>query len=139
MMYGSKGSLKVARSRSGQPLTLNIDGVGEVTGDAVLDLVPEFHLDELTARFFGSDRLGSYSTPFEDTDRFLVALEYYELGQCITDDIAPEVSAYVGRKDLAVCAAALESSVLGRPVTVEEIENEETAEYESSINAHWQI
>ena len=51
----------------------------------------------------------------------------------------PEVDAYTGRKDLAVCNAALESSVLGRPVTIEEIENEETAEYEASINNHWNI
>ena len=59
--------------------------------------------------------------------------------QCIADGTKPEVDAYVGRKDLAVCNAALESSVLGRAVTVEEIENEETAQYEASINAHWNI
>jgi hypothetical protein len=139
MIYGSKGSMAPAKQRRGNPLKLTIDGVGEVSGDDVLELVPDFHLDELTTRLFGSDRLGSYDTPFEDADRFLVALEYYELGQCIADGTKPEVDAYVGRKDLAVCNAALESSVLGRPVTIEEIENEETAEYEASINAHWNI
>ena len=139
MIYGSKGSMAPAKQRRGDPLKLTIDGVGEVSGDAVLELVPDFHLDELPARLFGSDRLGSYDTPFEDADRFLVALEYYELGQCIADGTKPEVDAYVGRKDLAVCNAALESSVLGRPVTIEEIENEDTAEYEASINAHWNI
>jgi predicted dehydrogenase len=139
MIYGSKGSMAPAKQRRGNPLKLTIDGVGVVSGDDVLELVPDFHLDELTTRLFGSDRLGSYDTPFEDADRFLVALEYYELGQCIADGTKPEVDAYVGRKDLAVCNAALESSVLGRPVTIEEIENEETAEYEASINAHWNI
>ncbi len=139
MIYGSKGSMQPAKQRRGDPLTVTIDGEGTLTGDQVLDLVPDFHLDELPARLFGSDRLGSYDTPFEDADRFLVALEYYELGQCIADGTTPEVDAYVGRKDLAVCNAALESSVLGRPVTIEEIENEETAEYETSINAHWKI
>ena len=83
--------------------------------------------------------MGSYKTPFEDVDKFLVALEYYELGQCITDGTKPEVDAYVGRKDLAVCNAALESSVLGRSVTIEEIENEITSEYESTINDYWKI
>jgi predicted dehydrogenase len=139
MIYGSNGSMVPARQRRGEPLTVTIDGVGAVSGDDVLDLVPEFHLDELPARLFGGDRLGSYSTPSKDTDRFLVALEYYELGQCIADGTEPEVTAYVGRKDLAVCNAALESSVLGRPVTIEEIENEETAEYEASINSYWGI
>ena len=69
----------------------------------------------------------------------MVALEYYELGQCIADGTNPEVDAYIGRKDLAVCNAALESSVLGRSVTIEEIENESTSNYESSINDHWNI
>ena len=68
-----------------------------------------------------------------------MALEYYELGQCITDGTKPEVDAYVGRKDLAVCNAALESSVLGRPVKIEEIENESTSVYETSINEYWNI
>ena len=69
----------------------------------------------------------------------MVALEYFELGQCIADGTKPEVDAYTGRKDLAVCNAALESSILGRSVTIEEIENEKTSVYESSINDHWKI
>jgi predicted dehydrogenase len=139
MIYGSKGSMAPAKQRRGDPLTVTIDDVGTLKGDEVLELVPDFHLDELPARLFGGDRLGSYTTPFEDADRFLVALEYYELGQCIADGTDPEVNAYVGRKDLAVCNAALESSVLGRPVTIEEIEREQTAQYEASINKHWGI
>ena len=139
MIYGSNGSLEPAKQRRGNPLTITLDGKEKITGDQVLDLVPNFHLEELPARLFGSDRLASYDAPFEDADKFLVALEYYELGQCITDGIKPEVDAYVGRKDLAVCNAALESSLLGRSVTIKEIENEETSEYESSINEHWKI
>jgi len=139
MIYGSKGSIEPAKQRRGKPLTLAIDGIGKISGDEVLDLVPDFHLEELPARLFGSDRLGSYDAPFEDADKFLVALEYYELGQCITDGVKPEVDAYVGRKDLAVCNAALESSILGRSVSIREIENEETSEYESTINEHWKI
>ena len=131
--------MEPAKQRRGDPLTVTLDGVGTLKGDKVLALVPDFHLDELPARLFGGDRLGSYTTPFEDADRFLVALEYYELGQCITEGTDPEVNAYVGRKDLAVCNAALESSVLGRPVTIEEIESEQTAQYEASINKHWGI
>lgn len=129
----------VVIQRCGEPLSLNVDGVGAVTGDDVQELVPDFHLDELTARLFGADRLGSYETPFEDADRFLVALEFYELGRCIAEGTKLEVDVYVGRRELAVCNAALESSVLGRPVTVMEIEREETAEYEASINAYWKI
>jgi hypothetical protein len=88
---------------------------------------------------FKSERLSSYSFPFEDADKFLVALEFYELGLCINNGSKPEVDAYIGRKDLAVCNAALESSILGRPVTIKEIEDEQTSVYESSINNYWKI
>ena len=139
MIYGSKGSITPAKQRRGDPLTVTLDGFDSYSGNEVLDLVPDFHLEELPARLFGSERLGFYKTPFEDADRFLVALEYYELGKCIAEGTQPEVDAYVGRKDLAVCNAALESSILGRPVTIEEIENEKTSVYESSINKYWKI
>ena len=139
MIYGSKGSIQPAKQRRGDPLKLTIDGIGKISDKDILDLVPDFHLDELTSRLFKSDRLSSYSCPFEDADKFLVALEYYELGQCINNGSKPEVDAYVGRIDLAVCIAALESSILGRPVTIKEIEDEETSVYESSINNYWRI
>lgn len=139
MIYGSKGSIQPAKQRRGNPLELTIDGVGKVSDKDILDLVPDFHLDELTSRLFKSERLSSYSFPFEDADKFLVALEFYELGLCINNGSKPEVDAYIGRKDLAVCNAALESSILGRPVTIKEIEDEQTSVYESSINNYWKI
>lgn len=66
-----------------------------------------------------------------------MAVEYHELGECILAGRRPEVDAYVSRRSLAVCHAALDSSLLHRPVTVEEIEAERTWEYEADIRAHW--
>ena len=44
------------------------------------------------------------------------------------------------RKENAIHLADNAEEMLGsRPVTVQEIENEETAQYEASINAHWKI
>ena len=57
MIYGSKGSIRPAKQRRGDPLTITLDGVGTISGNDVLELVPNFHLDELPARLFGSDRL----------------------------------------------------------------------------------
>jgi hypothetical protein len=37
---------------------------------------------------------------------------------------------------VALCYAALESGLLNRPVTLDEIEAEETGAYEAEINAH---
>ena len=143
-IYGSRGSLHSPGARNGRPITVYLDqgdggAEGELSGDAVLALVPDFHLDATTARLFGRDRLGSYSFSFPEADRKLLAVEYQEFGACIGTGIQPEVDALTGRKDLALVNAALESSMLNRPVTLEEIEAEQTAVYEADINAHWGI
>ena len=139
VVYGRRGSLRSQGARNGRPLILHVDDEGAIEGDAILDLVPEFHLDAITADLFGGDRLASYPHTFAEADRKLVAVEYYELGHCILTGRAPEVTPEVGRKALAVCHAALESGMLGRPVTVAEIEAEETGQYEADINAYWHI
>jgi predicted dehydrogenase len=137
--YGSKGSLRSEGARNGRPLSLRLDDKGDITGQAILDLVPDFHLDAITANLFGGDRMASYPYVFAEADRKLVAVEYYELGQCIMTGKKPEVDGPTGRSTLAVCHAALESGVLNRPVTVAEIIAEETAEYEKDVNAYWRI
>jgi predicted dehydrogenase len=139
VIYGSKGSLHIPGSRNGRPVILHLDGVGEVSGDAVLELVPEFHLDAATAALFKADRLGSYTFSHPEADRMLLAIEYREFGECIERGAAPEVDGLMGRKALALCNAALESSVLNRPVTLAEIEAEQTGVYEAEINAYWKI
>lgn len=139
VIYGSKGSLRPGGSRSGIGPTLAIDGLGEVKGEAVLELVPEFHLDAITTRLFGADRLASYPTDFPAADRKLLAIEYYEFAECVLTGKTPEVDAYVGRKALATVYAALESSVLNRPVTVAEVEAEQVSAYQEEINQHLRI
>ena len=74
-----------------------------------------------------------------EPDRKLIAIEYREFGECIETGGRPEVDGYVGRKALALCNAALESGVLNRAVTLEEIEAERTGVYEAEINAYWKI
>jgi hypothetical protein len=105
----------------------------------VLDLVPDFRLDTVTAHLFQADRLGSYDYAFPEADRKLLALEYWEFGTCIATGQKPEVDGLVGRKALALVNAALESAVLHRPVTLAEIEAEETGVYEREINEYWKI
>lgn len=137
VVYGSRGSLRTAGARNGQPLALHLDDEGAIPTDHILDLVPDFHLDAITAAVFGADRLASYPFTFPEADRKLVAVEYHELGECIATGRRPEVDAFTSRRSLAVCHAALESSLLHRPVTVQEIEAEQTWAYEADIRAHW--
>lgn len=137
IIYGSKGSLRLAGARNGRPVGLVLDDGGEIPTEKVLDFVPDFCLEPITAALFGSDRLASYPFPFSDADRKMIAVEYREIGECVLNGRKPEVDAYTSRSALAVCHAALESSLLHRPVTIKEIEEEQTWEYEASIRARW--
>jgi hypothetical protein len=138
-VYGSLGSLRPGGTRNGRSPVLKLDGQDEITGDALLDLVPDFCLDEITTRLFGAERMGSYDVPFPEADRKLLAIEYHELGACILRGVQPEVDGGAGRRALALCYAAFESSVQNRPVTLDEIEAEEVGAYEADVNAHWKI
>jgi predicted dehydrogenase len=139
VIYGSKGSLRDPGARNGHPITIHMDDGREITGDAVLDLVPDFHLNATTARLFAGDRMGQYAFSFPEADRKLVAVEYQEFGACLLEGKQPEVTAQVAREALALVLAGLESSILNRPVTLDEIEAERTGLYEADINAYYHI
>ena len=136
VIYGSQGSLIPGGTRNGvSPALKRDDGVGdEISGAPLLHLVPDFHLDAVTARLFGADRLASYSVPFPAADRKLLAIEFHELGECILNGTTPEVDGLVGRRAVALCYAAFESSALNRPVTLDEVEAEQVGSYETEIN-----
>jgi predicted dehydrogenase len=139
VIYGSAGSLRPGGTRNGRSPVVTLDDGTAITGEALLDLVPDFSLDPLPAQLFGGERLGAYDLPFPQADRKLLAIEYHEIGQCATGNASPEVDGLLGRRDVALCYAAFESSVLNRPVTLDEVESEQAASYESEINAHWGI
>jgi predicted dehydrogenase len=136
-IYGSAGMLQPGGTRNGRSPVLSLDDKTTVTGDALLDLVPDLCLEPLVARLFGGERLGAYDLTFPEADRKLLAVEYHELGTCIDMGRAPEVDGLAGRRDVAFCYAAFESGALGRPVTLDEVEAEQTSVYEAEINAQW--
>lgn len=139
VIYGSLGSMRLAGARSGVPPTLNLDDRGEITGNALLDLLPGFRLDAITTALFGGERIGAYSLPSGAADRKLLAIELYELADCVLNGKAPEVDGFVGRRAMAAVYAIFESSVLNRPVTVAEIEAERTGVYEAEINSYLRL
>ena len=134
VLYGSKGLLIPGGTRNGVSPVVHLDDQGEISGDALLDLVPDFQLDPVTAHLFGGERMSSYSMPFPDADRKLLAIEYYELADCIEKGLTPEVDGLMGRRAMALCYAGMESGVLNRPVTLDEIEAEWAGSYEADIN-----
>jgi predicted dehydrogenase len=139
VIYGSAGSLIPGGIRNGASPMLKLDDEEELSGDGLLELVPDFHLDAITGALFGGERMASYAMPFPDADRKLLAIEIHELADCIIEGKRPEVDGEVGRKAVAICYGAFESSSLNRPVTLDEIEAELIGGYEADINALYML
>ena len=119
-IHGSAGSLELPSDRSGQLITLHKDGES-ICDESLLDLVPDFHLEPITAALFGGDRLWGYEFPFPETDRKLLAAEYGEFGLAIEDGGGIEVDAAQGARSVALTYAMLESNVAGRALTMDEV------------------
>jgi len=133
-IYGSAGSMSLPVDRSGGRISLQIEGQGEIPSDGLLDLVPSFRLDAVTASLFGAERLAEYGFSFVETDRKLLAVEYADFAGAIRGEHPPEVDAEQGARSVAISYALLESGDAGRPVTVAEVLAEEVGGYQQSID-----
>jgi len=133
-IYGSAGSLSLPVDRSGGSIGLHRAGQGEIDAAGLLDLVPDFRLDAVTASLFGGDRLAGYSFSFAETDRKLLAVEYADFAGAIRGEHPPEVDAAQGARSVAIAYALLESGALGRAVTVAEVLGEQAGGYQQSID-----
>ena len=134
-LFGSRGCLIPGGTRNGVSPVVQLDGQEETTGEALLELVPDYSLDGITGSLFGDDRPAAYLMPFPAADRKLLAIEYHEFGECIRTGRTPEVNGAVGRRAMALCYASLESGTINRPVTLDEIEAQAASSYEDEINA----
>jgi predicted dehydrogenase len=136
VVYGTKGSLSIPGDRTGKPLRLSLRANGEdrVLSDAeLLDLVPDFRLDDTTAALFGGDRITSYDLPWADTDANLLAVEFDDFAGAILDDRPPEVDGAFGLRSLAISYGFLESDRLGRFVSVGELLTSDDLPYQKEI------
>jgi hypothetical protein len=120
--------------RNGRPIKLHLDG-GTVVGDAaILDYAPSYRLSPLAAELFGGERVWTYSFEFNDTDSRILALEYFELGECVRTGAQPEVTGEEGRADVALNYAPFESGRLGRAVTLAEVIDGRADAYQREID-----
>jgi predicted dehydrogenase len=136
MIFGSQGSLKLPRDRSGQPITLTRDGEAPISNEDILNVVPDFRLDPVTTTLFGEERLWRYNLSFPEIDRKIIAIEFDDYARAIHRVNAPEVEAYHGMRSVALSYALLESGTLGRVVTVDEVlSGLDTYQHEIDVNA----
>ena len=131
-IHGSQGSMTLPGDRSGGLITLNIDGHGTINDQRVLDLVPDFHLDAVTADLFGGDRLWNYT--FTQGDAKNIAIEYGEFAEAIAGNRTVEVDAYQGTRSVAVSYAILESGATGQIVQMNQMLDESINTYQREID-----
>jgi predicted dehydrogenase len=119
LIWGSRGSLH------GRRLTLD----GAASGAGPEDVVQRFKADapEAHARQFP---LGLEDDPYG------MALEQLDFFRAIAEGRQTEVSGAEGLRDLAIAYAVIESSVAGRPLSVEAVERGELAAYQEPIDRH---
>jgi predicted dehydrogenase len=134
IIYGSEGSMHLPGDRSGQPIALDLDGKGHVSNERILDFIPDFRLDRITASLFGGERIWRYDLPFPEIDRKLLAIEYADFAESILKGRPTEVDLVAAVRSVALPYAMLESSKIGRAVTMKEVMNEEVAAYQDEIN-----
>ena len=133
-IYGSQGSMDLPSDRSGQSITLTLSDGTIYDANTILDLVPDFHVDDVTEKLFGGSRIWRYNLPFVETDRKLIAIEYADFANAILNDRQPEVGAEMGARSVAVSYAILESGQLNRSVSVDDVINDRVNEYQAEIN-----
>jgi predicted dehydrogenase len=128
--YGSLGAMEPAPPRTGRGPTVYLDGRrGQpLSPEEMLALVPDFAVDDGTARLFGGARLASYE--FEERgaiDRKIQAAVLLDFGRAIATGSALEVGGVEGRHAVAVVNALFESARLNRPVSVAAVEADDPA------------
>ncbi len=126
--YGSRGSIEPAPPRTGRGPQLYPDGRREpLPPEELLALVPDFAVDEGTARLFGGPRLATYDFDAMAIDRKIQAAVLLDFGRAILTGGVPEVGGAEGRHAVAVVNALFESALLNRPVSVAAVEADDPA------------
>ena len=126
--YGSRGSIEPAPPRTGRGPQVYPDGRREpLSADEMLALVPDFAVDEGTARLFGGERLAAYEFDAMAIDRKIQASVLLDFGRAIATGADPEVGGAEGRHAVAVVNALFESAHLNRPVSIAAVEADDPA------------
>ncbi len=135
LIYGSQGMLELPQDRSGQPIYLRRDDLQQaLTGEALLDYAPSYRLDPVSAALFGHDHPTGYQLSFEEIDQKLVAIELMDFARAVVEGRPPEVDGQAGRRAVAVIYGLIESGLLGRAVSMDEIVQDENLPYQQAIN-----
>jgi hypothetical protein len=106
----------------------------------LLDLVPEFELDDVTSKLWdGARRLGSYEMHFRTIDSKILAYEYLDMVNAAESGGQPEVGPKEGMDALALAYALMESGLKGAPVSVEDVAEGRASAFQNDIDVEMNI
>ncbi len=118
-VLGTLGTLETSPGRSGNSPNVKLEGE-ELTGQELLERVPEFELSEIDNALWGG-KLASYSQEGTVTDRKLIAAELDDFITAVRTGCEPEVPGELGIRGVAVIYSLLESCASGCPVRVADV------------------
>ena len=132
---GSNGTLFRSQSRSGKPIKIVLKNGEEISGDKILELVPDFSLDELTIKLWdGHNRIGSYDLDFHETNSRLLAYEYLDWVRAIEKGMNPEVGVLEGKNALGLAYSIMESGISKTKVKVSDVISGKINSYQKDID-----
>ena len=131
-VHGRLGSMHPQGDRVGRPVILRLED-RELTGREILPLLPDFRLNEVTERLYGSQAV-EYTLPRPECDARNIALELHDFAEAIIDGRAPEVDGHQGMAAVAAVLGAFESEQAGRPVSMDEILAGDVRAYQADID-----
>jgi predicted dehydrogenase len=133
LIIGSEGTMDSPTDRSGQPVVVQ-RGAEKLTGETLLAELPDYCLNDIETRLFG-ERPASYSFEWAVTDRKLIAAEMHDFFEASRTGKPPETDGAAGLRAVAVIYTALESSLSGAPVRVEDVLSGRIHAYQDKVEA----
>ena len=135
VISGGEGTLYRPPSRSGTgPRIVRADG-SAVDGDDLLELVPDFELDDITSRLWdGERRLASYEMDFRQIDAKIIAIEYMDFARAIVEGGEPEVGSRDGMAALGLAYGVVESGETNRAVLLDDVISGEVRAFQDEID-----
>ncbi|HEX3348825.1 MAG TPA: Gfo/Idh/MocA family oxidoreductase [Acetobacteraceae bacterium] len=131
-VHGRLGSLEIPRDRSGGAPVLRLAD-RTLRGRELLAELPEFELDEVTARLFGRDA-AEYEIPFPRADAGHIAIELHDFAAAVLGNRAPEIDGDGGLTAVAALLGIYESGLLGRAVTMDEVLDGRVSGYQDELD-----
>lgn len=135
VIFGDAGSLALPGNRTGRAPVLTPLGGRPMAADDLLAELKSFELDDTTAGMFdGVRRPTSYTLPFAEIDRKLIAIELIDFADAIVQGREPEIGGVDGVNAVALVYAILESGHAGGELCFAAVVDDRINDYQKDVN-----